>query len=162
PQIVDPFRERMQNQQQHFEMQLPPTLPSLYLDQSYLERILVELLHNACKYTPTGEQIQIAVEIPPSPDRSQTAAPEQTGTYPAVRLHIRNSGVEITEVERTRIFDRFYRIPNHDPWRYGGTGLGLALVKKLAEQLQGEITVNSSSGWTTFTLTLPASCLATD
>lgn len=168
PQIVEPFRERMQNHQQHFKMQLPPTLPSLYLDQSYLERIVIELLNNACKYTPTGEQIQIVVEISPSPDLSQpatpdkTAAPDKTGAYPAVRLHIRNSGIEITEVEQSRIFDRFYRIPNHDPWRYGGTGLGLALVKKLAEQLLGEITVNSSSDWTTFTLTLPGSSLATE
>jgi len=43
---------------------------------------------------------------------------------------VSNTGVEITSQELPYIFDRFYRIPNNDPWEQGGTGLGLALVKK--------------------------------
>jgi signal transduction histidine kinase len=54
-----------------------------------------------------------------------------------------------------RIFEKFYRVPNADPWKQGGTGLGLALVQKLVEQLQGKIEVESSNGWTNFTVTFP-------
>jgi signal transduction histidine kinase len=57
--------------------------------------------------------------------------------------------------ELPRIFEKFYRIPNHDPWKQGGTGLGLALVKKMVEQLGGTISVLSHSGATTFAVELP-------
>ncbi len=54
-------------------------------------------------------------------------------------------------------FDKFYRVPNNDPWKHGGTGLGLALVKRLAEQLGGTIKVESADLRTTFALKLPIS-----
>ncbi len=56
------------------------------------------------------------------------------------------------------IFEKFYRVPNADPWKQGGTGLGLALVQKLVEQLGGEIQVASGDGWTTFTVYLTVNC----
>jgi signal transduction histidine kinase len=59
--------------------------------------------------------------------------------------------------EQSRIFEPFYRIPQSDRWQNDGTGLGLALVKKLVEYLQGTIEVTSSQGWTTFTVKLPLS-----
>jgi signal transduction histidine kinase len=62
---------------------------------------------------------------------------------------------DIPAHELPRIFDKFYRIPNADPWKQGGTGLGLALVKRLVEQLQGNIDVTSTNGITTFTVYLP-------
>lgn len=70
-------------------------------------------------------------------------------------IHIRNSGVEIPPEEQKRIFERFYRIPNNDPWKHNGTGLGLALVEKLVEQIHGKISLISGQGWTTFTVQLP-------
>ncbi|MFQ3626429.1 MAG: ATP-binding protein, partial [Cyanobacteriota bacterium] len=57
--------------------------------------------------------------------------------------------------ERDRIFEKFYRIPNNDPWKYGGTGLGLALVKKLVMCLQGDLELDCANGQVQFTVTLP-------
>ena len=138
--IAEPFIERAQNQQQSLQFNLPAELPVLCTDFSYLERILIELLNNACKYTPTGETIRVSAGI----------------TADLLNLSVANSGIEIRESEQTRIFDKFYRIPHHDPWKFGGTGLGLALVKKRVEQLQGTIEVTSEPGWTIFTVKIPA------
>jgi len=77
-------------------------------------------------------------------------------TSTALEIYVSNSGVEIPAVECDRIFDKFYRIPNNDPWKHGGTGLGSTLVKKVAERLGASIHV-VSRGKTTFTLKFPSS-----
>lgn len=137
--IVESFVERVQTQQQSLETHIPTDLPALITDASKLERILTELLNNACKYTPAGERILI------------TAKAELN----FLRLIVSNSGVEIPAAELVRLFDKFYRIPNNDPWKHGGTGLGLALVKKLVEHLGGTIQATASQRWTSFAIEIP-------
>ena len=73
----------------------------------------------------------------------------------SIQIIISNLGVEIPPAEQERVFDKFYRIPNCDPWQYGGTGIGLALVKKLLEPLRGNIKLQSESNQTTFILQFP-------
>ncbi|MEL6320955.1 MAG: ATP-binding protein, partial [Cyanobacteria bacterium J06626_14] len=68
-----------------------------------------------------------------------------------------NSGVSIAEDEYHRVFDKFYRIPSNDPWKYGGTGLGLALIRKLVESIGSSIRVSSTTNTTTFTVSIPCS-----
>lgn len=152
PCVAEPFEERTQNQQQQLLYQFAPDLPVLITDAFYLERILTELLHNACKYTPAQERIIVAAEMSTNPDQ----APEPVqNLVKHLKLSVTNTGVEIPEQERDRIFEKFYRIPNNDPWKYGGTGLGLALVKKLVECLGGTLELERTTGQTTFTLKLP-------
>jgi signal transduction histidine kinase len=139
PHIAEPLTERTRRQQQQLILDIADNLPPLRTDLSYLERILTELLHNACKYTPAGESITLA------------AHPIETD----VQISVCNSGVEIPTTECDRIFDKFYRIPHNDPWKYGGTGLGLALVKKLVQQINGTIHVESHQGKTCFVMRLP-------
>jgi len=141
PHITESFTERTYQQQQQLSITIDDELPTLTTDFNYLEMILTELLHNACKYTPLGEAIVVS------------AKPEPTAL--GVILAIANSGVEIPETELKHVFDKFYRVPNNDPWKHGGTGLGLALVKKRVERLNGAIAVASQNGWTTFTIHLP-------
>jgi PAS domain S-box-containing protein len=140
PHLAEPFLERTRKQQQQLVINVPETLPSLTTDLPYLERILTELLQNACKYTPSGETITLAAQATPT----------------ALEICVSNSGVEIPAIECDRIFDKFYRIPNNDPWKHGGTGLGLTLVKKVAELLGASVHVVSCSK-TTFTLKFPSS-----
>mgnify|MGYP002777011614 CR=1 FL=1 len=139
PELLEPFDRRTESRQQSFSIVLDPTLPLFYSDRTALERILVELLNNACKYTPPDEQIVLSVDA--------------VGTR--IEFSVKNSGVEISEEARSRIFERFYRVPNADPWKQGGSGLGLALVKKLVESLQGTIEVTSANCWTIFTVKFP-------
>jgi signal transduction histidine kinase len=81
---------------------------------------------------------------------------------PALQISVCNSGVEIPPNEQTRIFDKFYRIPNHDPWKYSGVGLGLALVKRLVQRLDATIQIKSGDRHTTFLLTVPLDLQATN
>jgi PAS domain S-box-containing protein len=115
-----------------------PLESTLTTDPLLLGRILRELLHNAVKYTPVQGSIRLRI-----------------GTESRRSVVEVSNSQEIPAEELTRIFERFYRIPSHDPWKEGGTGLGLALVKQMVDQLRGSIEVNSSAGWTTFTLHLP-------
>ncbi len=144
PYITDTFVERAKSQQQQLFIEIPPDFPEITTDVSILERIIVELLNNACKYTPAGEFILFTATI------EQFSSQEQ----PHVQISVVNSGVEIPSEELERIFDKFYRIPNRDPWRYGGTGLGLALVRRLAQYLGATIEVESDFGRTCFTVDL--------
>ena len=64
--------------------------------------------------------------------------------------------MEIPASELPHLFKKFYRVLQADLWKQGGTGLGLALVQRLVEQMEGSITVESCEGWTTFRIELPS------
>ncbi|MBD1835529.1 PAS domain S-box protein [Cyanobacteria bacterium FACHB-472] len=139
PSILEPFRSRVQERQQILQLHIPPELPPLVSDLTSVERIVSELVNNACKYTPPEEQITVSVY-----------AKEKT-----LQLSVSNFGVEIPQQELSRIFEKFYRIPSSDRWKQGGTGLGLALVQRLTEHLGGTLRVESANNQTTFTVELP-------
>jgi signal transduction histidine kinase len=139
--LVEPFQAQFINREQTFSLDLPENLPTLVSDADILRRILFELLNNACKYTAPGGRISLTVTAEAS-DR------------PAIIFQVGNRA-HIPQEELTKVFDKFYRCPNTDPWSQGGTGLGLALVDNLVKQLQGAIAVNSQNDWTTFTVQHP-------
>ncbi|MDX2231863.1 MAG: response regulator [Leptolyngbyaceae cyanobacterium bins.349] len=136
--IIEAFQIRAQEQHQQLQLEILTDI-TITIDLVSLSRIVTELLTNACKYTPAQETITLSAAIAPT----------------HLCLRVMNTGVEIPSVELSRIFDKFYRIPNNDPWKHGGTGLGLALIKKLVEQLKGAIEVSSRDRMTCFTVWLP-------
>ncbi|MDX2232333.1 MAG: ATP-binding protein [Leptolyngbyaceae cyanobacterium bins.349] len=139
-QIVQPFEARARDRQLHLRFDLPlQELPPFVADLPALERILSELLNNACKYTPPGQDITIRANATPG----------------MMQFAICNAGVEIPADELPRIFDKFYRVPNADPWKQGGTGLGLALVQRLVHHLGGTIQATSSAQQTEFSIEIP-------
>lgn len=146
PHLIEPFQIRAQQQQQTLQVNLAPDLPILNLDPLSFNRIVTELLSNACKYTPAGETIVISASVTQATTSNLTRS---------LHLTVTNTGVEIALSELPRIFDKFYRIPSNDPWKFGGTGLGLALVKKLVEQMGGKIWVASSHNMAQFIVQLP-------
>ncbi|MBM0741912.1 PAS domain S-box protein [Phormidium sp. CLA17] len=151
--LVEPFRSRAQERQQNLQIRIPANLSPIIADQQTLERVLAELLNNACKYTPPNGEVILSVEQ--LEDLSCDRAIDDRTTDIALLFSVANQ-VEISAAEIPRIFDKFYRVPNGDRWRQGGTGLGLALVQRLVTELGGSIQVESSQGWTTFTLRLNA------
>lgn len=143
PGLLDSFITRAKSRDQNLTLTTAAALPVVHTDLASLERILAELLNNACKYTPPGQYITLQVQPVPNTHQSQ------------VQFVLTNTGVTIPPEEMPRIFDKFYRIPSADPWKQGGTGLGLALVRQLCRHLGGTIAVASKAQTTCFTVTLP-------
>jgi PAS domain S-box-containing protein len=137
--VVELFQARTRTIQQRLVLNIAPNLPPFICDPFSLERIVIELLTNACKFSPPGEEVSVNVEL-----QSQY-----------IQLQVTNTGAEIPNTELSLIFNKFYRIPSNDPWKQGGTGLGLALVQKLTKYLGGTIAVESGSNCTRFTILLP-------
>ncbi|MCC5651276.1 GAF domain-containing protein [Nostoc sp. XA013] len=137
--IVESFRELTNCQRQLLNLSIDHALPLLETDITDLERIITELLNHVCKYTPAGESVTVSAHL----------------TGDAVELNISNSGLELTSKELSRIFEPFYHLSKHDPWKHSGTGLELALVQKMVRHLGGSINVESAADQTTFTIKFP-------
>jgi signal transduction histidine kinase len=136
---IGTFEIRTETQQQTFEVSLAENLPTIVTDPPSLKRIVTELLNNACKYTPPGDRITLAIEV-----QGQD-----------LHLQFQNFGVQIPADELSHIFDKFYRVTNADRWKHGGTGLGLTLTKKLVEYLGGRMAVDTPERSTRFQIWLP-------
>ena len=168
PNIINPFYSRTKERNQVLNVEYYPYLQPIRTNPNSLERILAELLNNACKYTPNRGEIFLKIHYRSvsnwleltSTAKNKRKTKKQNISLPSpsisdpLQIVIRNPA-EIPEQELPRIFEKFYRIPNADPWKQGGTGLGLALVQKLVAQLNGTIQVESNQNLTTFTIEFP-------
>ncbi|MFS8877858.1 GAF domain-containing protein [Synechococcus sp. H55.8] len=143
PNLSEPFRLRAAQQNQQFQLEWDPDLLPLCTDESLLSRVVGELLNNACKYTPAGESICLRF--------SQTHQQNRPGWL----IEVRNTGVEIPPEALPHVFEKFYRIPQLDRRKAGGTGLGLPLAKKAMEMLKGSLTVESRSRQVIFQVWCP-------
>jgi signal transduction histidine kinase/CheY-like chemotaxis protein/HAMP domain-containing protein len=110
---------------------LPPRLRG---DSVRLRQVLSDLVGNAVKFTERGE-ILVSVKSVREDARTMT-----------LRFEVRDTGVGITPAEQQQLFQPFYQVDSLNTRRYGGTGLELAICKRLAELLGGEIGVTSTPG----------------
>ena len=110
-------------------------------DRRRLERIISNLLDNAIKFTSAGS-IRVQIEA------------SQTGG--AAEIQVIDTGSGIDPIIQEQLFDEFFQVHNHERDRSKGFGLGLAIARRLARQLGGDITVDSAVGrGSRFTLVLP-------
>jgi signal transduction histidine kinase len=137
-----------------------PAIPVMG-DRDKIRQILMNLLGNAIKFTPDGGFIQLVVERGPlsSEDDAERFGPAGDGAAspPGVRLRVRDSGIGIAKEKQVRIFEPFFQVDSSSTREYGGTGLGLTLVKNLVEAQGGRVWVESELGrGSVFTVTFPA------
>jgi len=120
---------------------LSPRLPVVLADVDLLGRAVENLVSNAIKYSPEGTEVTIG------------AAPDQGG----IAISVADHGYGIPEPDLTRVFEKFYRVPRVEDADVPGTGLGLALVREIAELHAGTVTVSSQvDRGSTFTLRIPS------
>ena len=119
-----------------------PALPLVFADERRLKQVLVNLLTNAVKFTPDGGQIGVDAAL--SRDQS------------ALDLVVWDSGVGIAAADVPRLFQPFVQLDSSLARQHSGTGLGLALVRRLVEQHGGSVAVESEPGrGARFTVKLP-------
>jgi signal transduction histidine kinase len=139
-----------------------PSLPRIRTDQTHLRQILINLIGNAVKYTPSGGiHVRAWLVGDGAPDGAETG--QDIGRPPDpqrqwIALQVTDTGVGIAEADRERIFDEFEQVnagARTDSARRG-TGLGLAISRRLARLIGGELSVVSELGrGSTFTVWLP-------
>lgn len=151
PSVMAPFLQRANERQQSLQIQAASKLPFIKTDPLLLERILTELLMNACKYAPPQATITVSVQ-----EGMISCCPAGALSFcRTIQICVSNTGVEIPVEALSQIFDPFYRVPKSDRWKQGGSGLGLALVQKMVQHLQGTVQVCSAPDLTQFTIELP-------
>jgi signal transduction histidine kinase len=131
----------------------PPELPRVDGDRDKLRQVLFNLVGNALKFTPDGGRVLVAVGVGPLGRDDDLAARPGLG----LRLRVADSGIGIAPESQVRIFEPFYQVDSSSTREYGGTGLGLTLVKSYVEAHGGSVWVDSELGrGSAFTVTLPA------
>ena len=118
----------------------PPSLPNIRGNAEEISRLFDNLISNAIKYTPSQGKVSVDVE----------------SDHAHVIVAISDTGIGMSESEVAKIFDEFYRAQNAIAKKISGTGLGLAIAKKIAEDHQGFIEVESKlDEGSTFRVILP-------
>jgi signal transduction histidine kinase len=122
-------------------MEIAPGLGELTLDQQKFKQVLYNLLSNAIKFNDDGGHVNIL------------ATPQNAGRF---QLAVKDTGIGIKPEDIPRLFREFEQLESGASRQYEGTGLGLALTRKIIELHGGNITVKSEVGTgSTFTMMLP-------
>jgi signal transduction histidine kinase len=126
----------------HLVVEAQENLGALTADSMRLKQILLNLLSNACKFTKEGEVALRARKVADGRDW--------------VELAVADTGIGLTAEQQAKLFQEFTQADSLTARRYGGTGLGLALSRKLARMMGGDVTVTSEPGkGSVFTVRLP-------
>ncbi|MEI7849564.1 MAG: ATP-binding protein [Chloroflexota bacterium] len=135
---ADRMRLQVERAGLNLNVNCSPDLPFIRVDLLRLEQVLVNLIHNAAKFTPAGGSISLAAT--------------KEGNF--IRFSVQDTGLGIPADDLSRIFERFYRVDRSRTG--GGTGLGLSIAKHLVEAHAGSIWAESrESNGSTFYFTMP-------
>lgn len=143
--ILSTFSSEAEEKEIHLSSSMQVTHKNILCDSTKIRKIYVNLVSNAIKYTPSGGNITITVEELPC---------EKEG-YMKVKSEIKDTGIGMSKEYLPTLFEPFSREHNTTTGKVGGTGLGMAIVKKMVDLMGGSIEVESEPGKETiFTFTL--------
>jgi PAS domain S-box-containing protein len=139
--IGESFRDVTSLQKQELKLHIQENLPTLDTDITDLERIISELMHHACKCTPSGGGITLSA----------------AGNLQKIELKVSSKGLEYSPEELSQIFQPFYRLTKNAPWKSQESGLELTLVKTMVNRLGGSIEVEKADNQIIFSIKFPIS-----
>lgn len=126
--VAGQFRSLLRQKRIRFEVSRPEEDPVVYLDRDAWERILINLMSNAIRFSPEGEEIVLSI----------------TESEQHVEVSVRDRGKGIREEDREQVFDYLYQAEGADAG--GGTGIGLYLVRELVRRMGGSVKLKSAEG----------------
>ncbi len=142
--IIDCVIQIIKNQYKmhKYTVSYAKNLPKILIDTDKFQQILINLLDNASKYSPENSEILIKAE--------------QNFNDNTVIISVKDNGIGINKEDIDKIFNKFSRIDSPLTRKIQGNGLGLYITKTLVEKMDGEITVESSTQGSTFTVIFKA------
>jgi len=140
PGVVSTYQPLAQEKGIMLAYTIPDELPAVYCLNNWLRQIVINLLHNGIKFTPTGGRVWVRAK--------------RQGDY--IEIEFQDTGIGISTSDIPKIFERFYRVRTTSGEESGGAGLGLSIVRQLLLRCGGSISVRSKLGeGSTFTVLLP-------
>jgi len=140
--VIDTARQLAEQNKNRLVVEVRENLGALTVDPMRLRQILLNLLSNACKFTKAGEV--------------KLAARKVSNGSSFVEFAVSDTGIGMTAEQQAKLFEEFTQADAATAQRFGGTGLGLALSRKLARMMGGDVTVTSEPGkGSVFTVRLP-------
>jgi CheY-like chemotaxis protein/two-component sensor histidine kinase len=138
--LASAARQVANDKRLRLETFVDPAVGTVLADHDKLEKVVLNLVFNALKFTPAGGRVEL---------RAEKRGEEMT-------LIVADTGMGISEKNLPHVFDRFWQADGSSKRKYQGVGIGLALVKELVDIHGGKVTVESQEGkGTTFTVRLP-------
>lgn len=144
--VLSVCTSKIRDKQQHFTIERDPNIPdTLFGDDQHLAQVITNLLSNATKFIPEeGSVILTATALSLDCDAC------------VIRISVKDSGIGMREEEQAKLFNAFQQAQVGTTRKYGGSGLGLALSKRILELMGGEIWVESETGnGSCFSFTVP-------
>ncbi len=136
--LVSIIQPQVKTKEQNFNVFIYDiTAETVYCDGVRLNQILLNMLSNAVKYTPSGGAIEVTLREEPSPKGED---------YVRARFQVKDNGIGMTQEFQKHIFESFTREDDKRVRRIEGTGLGMAITKCIVDAMGGEITVKSQQG----------------
>jgi len=144
--VVDAYAFQMRNRGFEVQFAAAEGLPLLPIDRDAISQAVLNLIDNAVKYSPAEKHVEVSV----------------VAEGPGVAVRVRDQGMGVPAAEQTKIFEAFYRVEKGLQHDVKGSGLGLAVVKHVAEAHGGWISLESELGaGSTFVLHLPGAGAST-
>ncbi|MGA0197571.1 MAG: response regulator [Prochlorotrichaceae cyanobacterium] len=156
------IKQQAHKKQIEVQLKIPDAVPELRVDERRIRQVLINLLTNAVKFTPEKGQFTVEVIYPSPanaiviPSDSEAKQPGLSPSSPLLRIAVIDNGIGIHPVKAKQLFRPFVQIDNSLNRQNVGTGLGLALVKRIVEMHGGSVGLTSEEGkGSCFTIDLP-------
>jgi len=131
--VVNVVNFRIEEKRQHFNVHIDKEIPDMLVgDDQRLSQVITNLLSNAVKFTPEGGVIQMNAHYE-----------GEDGDFVDLRIEVKDSGIGISAEQQVHIFKSFQQAENSTTRKFGGTGLGLTISRRIVEMMGGEIWVES-------------------
>ena len=139
--VFNTVRPLAEDNGNELEFKVSTVVDKIYIDDTKLKQILLNLLSNACKFTTDGKVLLKVIN----------------SSEHWIIFEVRDSGIGLTKEQQEKVFDAFVQADTSTTRKYGGTGLGLAICKRFCKLMGGEVSVASEIGiGTIFTIKLPS------
>jgi len=137
-QVVNIFEFRLGEKKQQLSIKADPKIPAfIFTDEQRLAQVITNLISNSIKFTPEGGKITLGAKLIDPGNEAETCS---------IEIRVADTGIGISAEQQAKLFQPFTQVDSSISRKFGGTGLGLVISKKIIEMMQGDIHIESELG----------------